>query len=66
MGGFDSVDILLIAIVENRNTSIGVPLTIWKLACTFPLIYEPIEERELRFGKVEVHLDNPAVSFTEA
>lgn len=65
MGGFDREDVLLCAIAENRQTSIGDPVTIWKLCCTMPTIYEPITVEELTQKDKPLFLtcDNPAPSF---
>lgn len=46
IGGFEREDVLLIAIAENR--SLG-EAQVFRLECTLPTIYYPIDISEVRF-----------------
>lgn len=59
MGGFEHEDVLLCALAENRREG---EAQIFKLTCTLPTIYEPIDEREVMFPRAPEHLENPAAS----
>ena len=54
VGGFEREDILVIATKENR----AEPVSIWKLTCTLPTIYEPTTLGEVR----EIAFPTPLVS----